>query len=355
MTVQVNGARMLAEDYDALLLDLDGTVYRGGTPVAGAVPTLSRLGAIPVSVRYVTNNASNRPEQVAEKLNSMSIPATPSEVSTSAQAGAALLAERLTAGDSVLVLGTEALAEEVVSRGLRPVRGADEAPAGVLQGHSEATTWRDLAEACLAIRAGAVWVACNRDTTLPTERGELPGNGSLVAALEAATGHSPVVAGKPEKPLLSHAAVGTTKPLFVGDRLETDTAGARGADMSSMLVLTGVSGAADVLAAPPETRPDYLAADLTALCVPAEESAITPQPEWKAEVTGDGVTLSSPGTQHRREQAPRRSPQREDLTALRTLCAVWWSAAGGPVRVRSGDRRAQRTLSRLGLDSGTDR
>lgn len=340
-------SQALDEEHDALLLDLDGTLYRGDTAIAGAEAAVSRVRASRGSVRYVTNNASKPPESVVEKLNSLSIPATLAEVSTSAQAGAALLAERFERGDSVLVLGTAALADELAALGMHPVRDVESGPSAVLQGHSESTNWSDLAEACLAIRAGADWVACNRDATLPTERGQLPGNGALVHALEAATGRSPEVAGKPERPLVDRAAMssGATNPLFVGDRLETDVAGARRAGMSSLLVLTGVSGPLDLLAAPEGERPEYVAADLTALSSPAEESVVTEQSAWNVEVGAAELTLTAVG-----EPPVEPEPFGEGaLSALRALCTARWRVGSGDVRVRAGDDVAKFALHGLGI------
>ena len=132
-----------------------------------------------------------------------------------------------------------------------------------------------LAEACIALRAGAVWVACNVDPTLPSERGPLPGNGSLVAVLRTATRLEPQVAGKPAPALMRTAArrVGASAPLVVGDRLDTDIQGGRAAGMATLLVLTGVSDAAELLAAPPQARPDYVGADLAALDLDPEDLA----------------------------------------------------------------------------------
>ncbi|NUT52998.1 MAG: HAD hydrolase-like protein, partial [Saccharothrix sp.] len=152
-------------------------------------------------------------------------------------------------------------------RGFEPVDRADGALA-VVQGLSPDLSWRELAEACVAIRRdGAHWIACNVDATLPTERGLLPGNGSLVAALRTATGVEPLVAGKPATPLLEQAAksAGAQRPLVVGDRLDTDIAGAVNAGMDSLLVLTGVSTEEEAMSLPEDRRPTYVGADLSVL------------------------------------------------------------------------------------------
>jgi ribonucleotide monophosphatase NagD (HAD superfamily) len=141
-------------------------------------------------------------------------------------------------------------------------------PAAVAQGWGPDVGWANLAEATVALHAGARWVATNLDRTLPSPRGPLPGSGSLIAAVETATGRSPdSVAGKPYPPLFSAAVKGSQakRPLVVGDRLDTDIAGATRAGLPSLLVLTGVSRPRDLLAAPPEQRPTYVGRDLTAL------------------------------------------------------------------------------------------
>ncbi|MEU5696150.1 HAD-IIA family hydrolase [Actinosynnema sp. NPDC020468] len=253
-------------DYDALLLDLDGTVYRGREAVPGAVEAVAKARSAGLGIRFVTNNASRAPQEVADHLAELGFGATLEEVSTSAQAAARMLVGLVEDGAPVLVLGTSALADEVRSRGFEPVREAGDARA-VVQGLSQDLGWRELAEACVAIRDGARWIACNVDATLPTERGLLPGNGSLVAALRTATGAEPLVAGKPATPLLEQAAksLGAQRPLVVGDRLDTDIAGAVNAGMDSLLVLTGVSTEAEAAALPQRWRPTHVAPDLSTL------------------------------------------------------------------------------------------
>ncbi|NIH81073.1 HAD-IIA family hydrolase [Amycolatopsis viridis] len=330
-------ADALQAGYDAFLFDLDGTVYHGPRAIPGAAAAIRQLRDAGAPVRFVTNNASKAPGAVADQLRELDIEATPGEVSTSAQAAAKLLGERLPGGAAVLVLGTAALEAEVADAGLAPVRQAGDHVAAVVQGHNPATGWADLAEACVAIRAGAVWVACNVDTTLPTERGLLPGNGSMVAALRTATGATPEVAGKPEAPLFHTAAgsAGATRPLTVGDRLDTDIAGAVNAGMDSLCVLTGVATPATLLTAVPAERPTYLGADLGALTEPADELRIAPQPGWHAQRDGDALVATGEG---------------DPLALLRTLCALAWDT--GVTAVRAGGEPARRALAELGLPSG---
>lgn len=330
----------LLDSYDALLLDLDGTVYRGGHAVPGAPEAVEAAHRAGVTVRFVTNNAMRGPAEVAEHLSALGIPAAPTEVSTSAQAAAAVLADRVPAGATIVVVGTEALADEVAAVGLRPVREADGDVAAVVQGLSKDVGWGDLAEACVAIRAGALWVACNIDPTLPTERGELPGNGALVAALRAATGREPVVAGKPERPLMDQSvrSAGAQRPLVVGDRLDTDIAGAAAARLDAMLVLTGVSTAADLLTAGP--RPRYVAASLTDLTRPATELEIAAQPDWRVAANGRALTVAWRGA------GSRPDP----LGLLRALCAAHERPNGVQAPdILAADDTASAALAELGL------
>ena len=275
----------LAERYDAALCDLDGVLYLGEDPVPHAAESVAGARAVGQRFAFVTNNASRAPRTVADRLCSLGIEALPEDVVTSAQAAARTLAERLPAGATVLVVGTDALADEVRSAGLRPVRSVGEAgragPAAVVQGLAPETTWGDLAEAAVALHAGALWVAGNADLTLPTTRGQLPGNGAFVEVLRRVTGREPLVAGKPDPALHRESVqrVVAGRPLVVGDRLDTDVLGAVRGGADSLLVLTGVTGVAELLAAPVGSRPTYLGRDLRALLVS--------HPEVEVQVEGE--------------------------------------------------------------------
>ena len=228
-------------------------------------------------VAYVTNNASRPPALVAERLTGLGIPAEPAEVVTSAQAAARVLAERVPVGATVLVVGTVALADEVRRVGLQPVQALAEAGdagvAAVVQGLSPDTCQRELADAAVAVRSGAVWVAANTDLTLPSVRGPLPGNGAFVAVLRMVTGLEPLVAGKPDPALHRESVerVDARRPLVVGDRLDTDVLGAVRGGADSLLVLTGVTDRQALLGAPPGSRPTYLSSDLRGLLEPHPE------------------------------------------------------------------------------------
>ena len=333
----------LLDAHDVLLLDLDGTLFKGATPIPGAIDTIARAARAGHQIGYLTNNGSRNPREVAAHLSKLGFGAAESEVVTSGQAAGCLLAERLPAGASVLVIGTADLCQEVLGAGLTLTDSADDADA-VVQGHSAETAWPLLAEGCLAIRAGALWVACNVDTTLPTERGELPGNGSMVAALRTATGMEPLVAGKPEPWLFTEAVrrTGAQRALMIGDRLDTDIAGANAAGLVSLAVLTGVSGPGEILQAAESHRPTYIGADLRALDDDVEVVSAVAAPPWKVTTESAGLVLESDGS----------AGPSDEVAALRALCGVHWARGGGSVTVRAGDDAAATALQALGLASG---
>ncbi len=304
-------------------------LYLADEPVPHAAPSVAAARAAGMRFAYVTNNASRTPVAVADKLSALDIPTGPDEVVTSAQAAGRTLAEHLPNGSAVLVVGTDALAEEVRRAGMVPVRTVDQAgqagPAAVVQGLAPETSWADLAEAAVALHRGALWVAGNTDATLPTTRGPLPGNGAFVAALRLVTGREPLVSGKPD-PSLHRASVervGAQRPLVVGDRLDTDVLGAVRGGADSLLVLTGVVGLPGLLAAPAGSRPTYVSSDLRGL--------LEPQPE----VEVDGETARCRAATARATDGSL-SGDRDTDDGIRALCALAWASAdrGVPLALR---------------------
>jgi len=267
----------LVDAYDGVLFDLDGVVYLGPVAVPGAPPAIAALREREVPVGFVTNNAARTPEAVAAHLTELGIPAGTADVVTSAQAGAQLLRRDLPAGAKVLAVGGDGVRQALAEVGLTGVGSADDEPVAVLQGYGVDLTWQDLIEATVAIHHGARWVATNDDPTRPTDRGLVPGNGAAVAAVRVAVPIDPEVAGKPYRPLLdvTVARLGASRPLFVGDRLDTDIAGAVNAGLDGMLVLTGSHGAADLLTASKGSRPTHLGYDVGALLRPVLEVELT--------------------------------------------------------------------------------
>jgi glycerol-1-phosphatase len=316
--------RPLTELYDVALLDLDGVVYVGPDRVLGAAEALAKARAAGMRLAFVTNNASRDPAAVAAHLVQIGVPAAIEDVVTSSQAAATVIRERLGEGASVLVTGSSALRTAIESVGLRVVASADDRPDAVVQGFSPELRYADLAEAALAVRAGALWVATNVDSTLPSARGLLPGNGSLVSVIAVATGERPVVAGKPELPMHAEGVRRTSAqhPLVVGDRLDTDIEGANAADTDSLLVLTGVARPADLINAPAMHRPTYLALGLVGLL------------ESQPEVVRDGASGRCGGWLATRREVAAGDQidlegDGEPLDGLRAVLAASWSAAHG--------------------------
>ncbi|MFF2844622.1 HAD-IIA family hydrolase [Paenarthrobacter sp. NPDC057981] len=310
-------ADSLISSFDAVLSDLDGVVYAGPHAIPGAVESLQRLESVGVGLGYVTNNASRTPAQVAAHLRELGAPAEDHQVVSSSQAAGELLASMLPAGSHVLITGSAALAHEIELVGLKPVRSAAEAPVAVVQGFNPEIGWKDLAEAAYVVAGGATWFATNTDMSIPQARGIAPGNGTLVAAVAAATGKTPLVAGKPEAPLFHAAAkrLKAERPLVVGDRLDTDILGGNRAGFATAAVLTGVDTTSTILAARTDERPDYLLADL--------EGLYAPYPA----ITDDGGTFRcGAGSASVVDGTVTVIGHEDDLDAWRAACAAWWAA-----------------------------
>ncbi|MFI9556551.1 HAD-IIA family hydrolase [Nonomuraea endophytica] len=302
---------MLVDRYDTLLLDLDGVVYLGARAVPWAAESLVAAKERGVRLAYVTNNASRTPAAIAGHLRELGVPAEREDVVTSAQAAARLIAERFEPGARVLVVGGTGLRLAVRDQGLRVVTTAMDQPVAVVQGIAAGLSYGLLAEGALAVRQGALFVASNGDSTMPSGRGVLPGNGAMVRVIATATGIEPVYAGKPAPPLHRESMLRTRaeRPLVVGDRLDTDIEGASNAGVDSLLVLTGVAGPLDVLTAAPEHRPTYVAEDLRAL----GEDYPEVRRGWRAAWVDGSLRLEGDGTW---------------IEGLRTACEAAWAVAG---------------------------
>lgn len=321
-TVSLRGApQALTDMYDVGLLDLDGVIYLDGQPIPSASAALAEARAQGMRFAFVTNNASRTPARIAAQLDELGVPASPSDVVTSAQAAARLVADQVPAGSRVLVVGAVGLRQAVRNHGLRPVTTAYEEPAAVVQGYDPQMRYDLLAEGALAIRHGAFFVASNADATMPTPRGPLPGNGAMLRVLATATGQEPLIAGKPELPLHREAVLRTDakRPLVVGDRLDTDIEGAVRAGTPGLLVLTGVTNPADVVVAPPQLRPTHLARNLGGLLEPHPEPTrngeIWSCGGWTAREGSGGLSLSGDP-----------SVAKDPIDGLRALCAAAWAA-----------------------------
>jgi len=249
-----------------VIVDLDGTLYRGDRAIPSALSWYQQISPL-ADIVFVTNNSMYPPERVASRLRKMGFRAEKERVLTSAVAAAAYAAE-VWRNEPILVLGEEGLWEAVSSAGLRGFPPGDVAPAeaaAVLQGIHTHCTYADLAELCLAIRAGATYVLTNPDRALPDTRGLIPGAGSIGALIEAATGVAPLVIGKPEGRMIEQALdlLGFPKEevVVVGDNLDTDILAGHRAGLDTALVLTGYSRREDLTSAP--ASPTWVLDDLT--------------------------------------------------------------------------------------------
>jgi len=228
--------------FDLFLIDLDGTVYRGTELIPGADHFIAELRRRRHKYLFLTNNSTRTPTKVAQQLKAFGLPCTAREVFTSARATAQCVAET-----SVYCIGESGLTSELKKQGciLR-----SENVENVVVGLDRKISYSKIATASRLIREGAKFVATNPDKMLETESGIMPGNGSILAAITAASGQEPVVIGKPNKHIiltaLQHLKTGLDKVVIVGDNIETDIAAANNAGIRSILLLTGISQASDI-------------------------------------------------------------------------------------------------------------
>ena len=268
-----------------LLVDLDGVVYRGADPVPGVAAVLAARAAAGDDVVYVTNNSMYYRADYVDRLAAMGAPVSVERVVSSPRATALWLAEQDPRPRLVLALGGAGLRREltdcgfdVVAAGEAAARVAEEGidgfeaagrPDAVVVGLDPDVTYGRLAVTADAVRAGARFIATNRDAVYPTERRLMPGAGAIVAAIEVATGVIPISIGKPEPLLLQEAChvVGADPrdAVMIGDGIVTDLAAARAVGARCVLMLTGVSSQAHLDALPPDDRPTAVAHDAAEL------------------------------------------------------------------------------------------
>lgn len=250
----------------ALVIDIDGVLWRGQTPLPGVVEFFDRLHERKIPFILATNNAAASPDKVCQRLQQMGVHSSTEEILTSGQASAEYLRHELSIGSSIYAIGEEPLKTALVQAGFNLNPNANGVQA-VVVGLDRQCTWEQLAEAALAIQAGALFIGTNPDVTFPIERGQVPGNGAMLAALRKATGVEPRIIGKPEPHLYLHAiALLQTEPdraLAVGDRLETDILGGQRAGMMTALILTGVTQRHELVNSP--IQPDVVFEDLPQL------------------------------------------------------------------------------------------
>jgi len=260
-----------APDWSSLrgvLIDLDGVVYTGQEPIPGGAGFLADCRRRGLQFLLVTNNSTTSPELVAARLHDMGIDVLPAEILTSAQAAAAYVRARAESGARVFIVGEAGLRQAAEDEGLALV-DAGSTVDWVIAGLDRRFDYAQLTRATRAILAGARFVATNADALLPVEGGQVvPGAGSIVAAIQTATGVAPSVVGKPEPGLFEHGLrrLGGLLPAqvaMIGDRLDTDVVGGRRAGLHTILVLSGVTNRSEAEAATP--APDAIAPDLAAV------------------------------------------------------------------------------------------
>jgi HAD superfamily hydrolase (TIGR01450 family) len=257
----------LADQFDGLLVDLDGVVWIGREMVPGAAETLAELLAGGMEVAFVTNNSVKPPSAYAARLRDAGIEIAGDRVLTGGVTTARLAAERVGPGGTAFVIGAQGFKETVAAAGLELLGGeaAQSADAVIVSAHRE-FDYAELLTATRALQAGAALFGTSRDPTLPMPGGAWPGTGATLAAVETASGKRAVTGGKPEPHLFDQARAllpEADRIAIVGDRIASDIVGGQRAGLVTVLVLTGACTRADAEAADPP--PDHVLDDLTGL------------------------------------------------------------------------------------------
>lgn len=237
---------MIPSSIKALILDMDGVVWKADAPIGDLPKTFARIRERGLKFVFATNNGTKTPEEYRQKLSSLGVEVDASQVVTSALAVAHMLEQKYPRGTKIFMIGGPGVREALEEKGfeLLSVESAPEAKALVV-GIDRTITFDKVAEATLLVRAGVPFYATNTDRTFPTPRGEIPGAGSWLSVITTATRVEPIVAGKPFPTMMEFSLerLGTSKEetLVVGDRLETDIASGQAAGCPTAAVLSGVS------------------------------------------------------------------------------------------------------------------
>jgi len=249
----------------AILLDMDGVLYRGDRTLPGARCFVRTLQDRDIPFILLTNNSTKTPAQYVARLERMGLQVAPSTILTSAQATAMYLEKVAPSGTRMYVIGERGLRDEIASRGYVI---AEDDVAFVVVGMDTHLTFEKLRMAALAIGSGAIFVGTNPDRSFPAEEAVTPGTGAILAAVEAATEVKPTIIGKPQQAAFDLALekLGALREetAMIGDRLETDILGGREAGLLTILVLTGITSRQDLSES--SIKPDLVFEDLQQLC-----------------------------------------------------------------------------------------
>jgi 4-nitrophenyl phosphatase len=343
----------------ALIFDLDGVIWRGNTPVPGAVESVARLRAAGKRCFYCTNNSRKAPADFVAALAGMGVEAEEEEIMTSSSATALYLSQQLTGDFSAYIVGEDGLSSALRKVGARIVSDREAESDGdnwgdfpvdcVVAGIDRHFTYDKLRLAQRFILKGARFIATNRDSTFPVAGGVVPGAGSIVAAIETATGISPITIGKPQ-PLMMHLllqkfSLVPAETAMIGDRLDTDIMAAKRAGIGALYVATGVNTLEEAQRARGDLKPDVLLDDLPALCtllgLDLNVAASTQAPRTETEALkepapgySESTSVETPTSQATPEAEPQSSnfdeaagesaPERGDSGGER-----WWDSLDG--------------------------
>jgi len=334
-----------ADSFDAFLLDLDGVVWRGETPVQRAAETIRTLREQGKRVVFITNNSARTSREYAIKLFRMKVPTETQDIVTSGHAVISELRRMgLVEGDRVHVCGSEGLIRLITHERLIPTNETDDV-AAVVVGWNPRGTFEDIRRAATLARSGVPLIASNADPTYPGEVELLPGTGALLAAIETASGVKAKVVGKPRPELfqlaLERAGTDPARTLVCGDRASTDIAGARTAGLPSALVLTGVTAESDL--AQLTDMPDEILDDLSDLLRDLPRGTSSSEDGAAAiQTERDGETLHVRGF-----TIPPNADHRSAWVVLRRLLV---EACAGAGRVQAPDE-LEPYLARIGFDA----
>lgn len=335
----------LIQSYNVLLFDLDGVIYKGNSPVIHAVKTLNILSnKKEICIVYITNNASKSIIQIDRKLINLGIINRPKRIISSVQPTIEIVKNYANRNDKVLILGSEYLKRTIKNLGFKIANSSLDSPKILIQGLSPLTSWTDLAEACYALSKNKIpWIVTNMDKCIPKERGFAPGNGALVDLIKNTTGHTPIVAGKPEPKIFQlalksaqkylHSFNKTTrvKPLVIGDRLDTDIFGGNKLSIDTALVLTGVDSIQKAILASKHQRPKYIFGNLSDLLKPypsiyKHNKNAYRCGSWSAHIDSNKKIITNFCPKKSNFYFEKESKDaRSSLNKWRAICNAWWN------------------------------